>query len=235
VVKEAEPSRWQGGSFVMRALIFANGDLPDAATARRLAEKADLVIAADGGSQHALTLSITPHVVVGDLDSLEPPLRAKLAEAGTRFYPYPSEKDETDLELALLYAVEQGAEEILVLGALGKRIDQTLANLLLLAHPALAEVTVRIVAGHQEAFLIHGEGLVEGLPGDTVSLIPIGGDAHGVTAEGLKWPLAEETLRFGPARGVSNLLLGRKARVRVREGFLLCVVIHKSQTEEAER
>jgi len=235
VVKEAEPSRWQGGSFVMRALIFVNGDLPDAATARRLAEKADLVVAADGGSRHALALGITPHVVVGDLDSLEPSLRAKLAEAGTRFLPYPSEKDETDLELALLYAVEQGAEEVLVLGALGRRIDQTLANLLLLAHPALAGVSVRVIAGRQEVFLIRDEALIEGRPGDTVSLIPIGGDVHGVTAEGLKWPLADETLRFGPARGVSNLLLGREARVRVREGFLLCVVIHKSQTEEAER
>ena len=235
MVKEAEPSRWQGGSFVMRALIFVNGDLPDAATARRLAEKADLVVAADGGSRHALALGITPHVVVGDLDSLEPSLRAKLAEAGTRFLPYPSEKDETDLELALLYAVEQGAEEVLVLGALGRRIDQTLANLLLLAHPALAGVSVRVIAGQQEVFLIHDEALIEGRPGDTVSLIPSGGDVYGVTAEGLKWPLADETLRFGPARGVSNLLLGREARVRVREGFLLCVVIHKSQTEEAER
>ncbi|HEY77294.1 MAG TPA: thiamine diphosphokinase [Thermoflexia bacterium] len=235
MVKEAEPSRWQGGSFVMRAVLFVNGDLPEPETARRLVQTADLVVAVDGGSRHVLALGVFPHVVIGDLDSLEPDLRVRLAEAGTRFLSYPPEKDETDLELALLYAVERGAKEVFVLGALGKRIDQTVANLLLLAHPALAGVAVRIVAGNQEAFLIRDEGLIEGRPGDTVSLIPIGGDARGVTAEGLKWPLADETLRFGPARGISNVLLGREARVRVREGFLLCVVIHKSHHKEAKR
>ncbi len=235
MVKEAEPSRWQGGSFVMRAVLFANGDRPEPAAARRLVKTADLVVAIDGGSQHVLALGVFPHVVIGDLDSLDPDLRARLAEAGTRFLAYPPEKDETDLELALLYAIEQGAGEIFVLGALGKRIDQTVANLLLLAHPALTGTSVRIVAGNQEVFLIRDEASVEGHPGDTVSLLPIGGDARGVTTEGLKWSLADETLRLGPARGVSNVLLGRKARVRVREGLLLCVVIHQSHHKEAER
>lgn len=235
MVKEAEPSRWQGGSFVMRAVLFVNGDPPEPTTASRLARTADLVVAVDGGSRHALSLNIVPHVVIGDLDSLEPDLRVRLVEAGTRFLPYPTEKDETDLELALLYASEQGADEIFILGALGKRIDQTLANLLLLAHPTLTGIQVRIVAGRQEAFLIRDEASITGHPGDTVSLIPIGGDAHGVTTEGLKWTLADETLRLGPARGVSNVLLGREARVYVREGLLLCVVIHQSQIEEAEK
>lgn len=216
----------------MRAVIFANGDPPDRATAQRLVRGADLVIAADGGCRHALSLGITPQVVIGDLDSLEPALRAQLAEAGTRFLTYSPEKDETDLELALLYAAEQGAEEVAVLGAVGSRIDQTLANLLLLTRPALAGASVRIVTGRQEAFLVRDEELVEGRPGDTVSLIPIGGDARGVTAEGFRWPLANETLQFGSTRGVSNVLLGRRAHVYVREGFLLCVVIHTEEGGE---
>ncbi|HIE37724.1 MAG TPA: thiamine diphosphokinase [Anaerolineales bacterium] len=219
----------------MRAVIFANGRFPDPAAHRHLLRPDDLVVAADGGAAHARALGVTPYVVIGDLDSLEPDLRAELAEAGAQFLTRSPAKDETDLELALLYAVRQGAEEVLILGALGGRIDQTVANLLLLAHPALAGVRVRVIEGAQTAFLIRDEALIEGRPGDTVSLIPLGGDARGVTAEGLRWPLREGTLRFGPARGVSNILLGRQARVHVREGMLLCVITHHPNPEEEER
>lgn len=219
----------------MRAVIFANGCFPDPAAHRDLIRPDDLIVAADGGAAYARAVGRVPDVVIGDLDSLEPELRADLLATGTRLLPHPAAKDETDLELALLYAVEQGADNILVLGALGGRIDQTIANLLLLTHPALVRARVRVIEGTQTAFLIRGEALIEGQPGDTVSLIPLGGDARGITAEGLRWPLDDETLRFGPARGVSNVLLGRQAWVRVREGTLLCVLIHRSSPEEEEK
>lgn len=210
----------------MRVVIFANGRLSNPTAYRHLVWADDLILAADGGAAHALAAGLTPHVVIGDLDSLEPALQAQMEAAGARFLSYPSAKEETDLELALLYAAEQGVREILVLGALGGRLDQTLANILLLAHPALEQVQVQVVEGDQTAFLIRHQALVQGNPGDTVSLLPLGGDAQGVTAEGLRWPLRDETLRFGPARGVSNVLLGRQAWVQLREGCLLCVVTH---------
>ena len=211
----------------MRAIIFANGQFPDVKDARDLIRPADLVIAADGGTRHALAAGVTPHVVIGDLDSISPDERARVEAAGgqiVRFSPY---KDETDLELALHHAVRQGATEVVVLAALGGRLDQTVANLLLLALPVLKGLDVRVVEGPQVAFLIRGgDGavLIEGQPGDTVSLIPLGGDAVGVTAVGLEWPLYEDRLRFGLARGVSNVLTAGQARVRVRRGLLLCVL-----------
>ncbi|MGD1993325.1 MAG: thiamine diphosphokinase [Anaerolineae bacterium] len=208
----------------MRVIIFANGLFPDPAAHRRLLRPGDLVIAADGGTLHARAAGVNPHAVIGDLDSLPADLRDELAAGDTRLISRPPAKDETDLELALLYAVEQGAQEIVILGALGGRLDQTLANLLLLALPALRGLDVRIVERDQTAFLIRDQATIEGQPGDVVSLIPLGSDACGVTTDGLKWPLREETLHFGPARGISNLLLGRQARVRVQEGLLLCVV-----------
>jgi len=118
--------------------------------------------------------------------------------------------------------------EIVILAALGGRLDQTIANLLLLALPELDGLDARIVEGPQTAFLIHKDALIEGQPGDTVSLVPLDGDAVGVTADGLEWPLHEDTLRFGPARGVSNVLVAAQARVRVRRGLILCVVTHAS-------
>jgi thiamine pyrophosphokinase len=210
----------------MRVIIFANGELANPQEARRLLQPDTLVIAADGGTRHALATGVTPDIVVGDLDSLSPDDQARLKAIGTQLIRFSPHKDETDLELALLHAARRGAKEIVILGALGGRLDQTIANVLLLALPALKGADVRIVEGAQEAFLIQNEATIKGQPGDTVSLIPLGGDAEGVTAEGLEWQLDEDTLRFGPARGVSNTLTGKQARVRVRRGSLLCVVKH---------
>ena len=96
-----------------------------------------------------------------------------------------------------------------------------------MALPELEGVDVRIVDGAQEALLIRSEALIVGQPGDTVSLIPLGGDAESVTAEGLEWPLDKDTLPFGPARGVSKVLNEEQVRVRVQQGSLLCVIIHR--------
>ncbi len=212
----------------MRAIIFANGEFPDPQSVLDLLHPDDLIIAADGGTRHALNVGVIPQVVIGDLDSLSPDEQACVERAGSRVIPFPPSKDETDLELALLYATSASASEILILAALGGRLDQTIANVLLLSLPELRGLDVRIVEGEQEAFLIRNEARVEGRPGDTVSLIPLGGDAVGVTADGLEWPLSDDTLRFGPARGVSNVLAAEQARVCVRRGMLLCVVTHAS-------
>jgi thiamine pyrophosphokinase len=214
----------------VRAVIFANGELVDPQGVRGMLLPDDLVIAADGGTRHALSVGVVPQVIIGDLDSLSPHDRGKVEAAGSRIIAFSRRKDETDLELALRHARAEGATSIIIHAALGGRLDQTVANLLLLALPDMTEIDVHIVAGPQVAFLIHsgrGEAFVKGRPGDTVSLIPLGGDAIGVTAEGLEWPLHEDTLRFGPARGISNVLVAERAHVRVQQGYLLCVVTRK--------
>ena len=216
----------------MRAIIFANGELPNPQSVKDLLHHGDsddvAIIAADGGTHHALAAGVTPDIVIGDLDSLSPEAQARVEAAGAQIVRFSPRKDETDLELALLYAARGSATKITILGALGGRLDQTLANVLLLALPELRGIDARIVEGAQEAFLIQGEATIDGAPGDTVSLIPLGGNAEGVTTGGLEWPLSEDTLCFGPARGVSNVLTAKQARVRLRQGILLCVVMHES-------
>ena len=213
-------------------VIIANGDMPDRETARRHVDRADLLLAADGGARHALALGFVPHVVIGDLDSLDADRQARLRAAGARFIVHPAAKDETDLELALLYAVEHGAGSIVVLGALGGRLDQTLANVLLLTMTALIGRDVRLVDGPQTAFVVRDEVTLAGEPGDTVSLIPLGGAAHGVTTSELAYPLQDDTLPFGPSLGISNEMTAPQARVQVRDGILLCV--HLSHTASQE-
>ncbi len=213
----------------MRVVIFANGKLNHPEQARESVRPDDLVIAADGGTEHARSVDITPDVVIGDFDSLADGEQERLASTGVETIAFPARKDETDLELALLHAARAGADEIIILAALGGRLDQTVANLLLLAMPELRNIDVHVVEGPQTAFLICTQATIRGEPGDNVSLIPLGGDAEGVTAEGLEWPLHEDTLRFGPARGVSNVLTREEAHVRVQKGLLLCVVRHESK------
>lgn len=217
----------------MRAIVIANGHIGNLENSRVQTWLYDLVICANGGAQHALALGLAPDVLIGDLDSLDGDLRARLEDEGCQVLVHPPRKDETDLELALRYAIDHGVDEILILGALGGRIDQTLANVLLLALPELEGVKTRIVAGDQEMFLIRGQAFIEGQVGDTVSLLPIAGDVTGIAAEGLEYPLQHGTLKFGPTLGISNVLTAPVARVQVEQGLLLCVHI-SSRRENGE-
>ena len=213
----------------MKAIIIANGQIHDSDFYRSLIAPTDLVICADGGAQQALALGLQPQVVVGDLDSLDESLRFRLEKMHCQLIVHPTRKDETDLELALRYATEHGVDEILILGALGGRLDHALANVLLLALPELRSVKAKILDGRQEIFLIREEALVEGQVGDTLSLLPLTEEVTGIYTEGLEYPLENGTLYLGPARGVSNTLTAPQARVRVGQGLLLAVIIHNCE------
>jgi thiamine pyrophosphokinase len=220
----------------MRAIIIAGGQLGNNLDLERWIGTEDWIIGADGGAALAQSRGLTPDVVIGDMDSLSDEDRAALIARGSRFVEHPRAKDETDLELALTYAADAGADDIVIFGALGGRLDHTLANVLLLALPQLAGLGVRIVDDAQDAQLVQGGGtaLVEGEPGDVVSLLPLDGDAHGVTTRGLAWPLDGDILRLGFSRGVSNEMTGNRAEVEVRKGRLL--VIHgRPQAEGSAR
>jgi len=207
----------------MHTVIVANGPEFDAAPFRTLLARADLLIAADGGGNALFAAGITPHVVVGDLDSLEPAAEAAFVAAGAEIRRHAAEKDETDLELALLQAVRAGATSIDLLGAMGGRWDQALANVALLALPELVGRRVRLLDEGQEAYLARGEATIAGAVGDKVSLLPLGGPARGITTRGLYYPLQDAELRFERSRGVSNVIVEPPAQVVVREGLLLVV------------
>jgi thiamine pyrophosphokinase len=209
-----------------RAIVFANGDINDGDMVRRvmLFSGESLLVAADGGARHADRFGVRLDAVIGDMDSIEDQALAALDDGGAQIIRHPAEKDETDLELALKWAVERGATWLRVIGAVGGRLDQTLSNIYLLALPDLNGVDARIVASREETLLARpGWTFIEGQQGDTVSLLPLNGTVFGVKTEGLHYPLRNEDLYFGPARGVSNVMTHDKAVVYVRSGILLVV------------
>ena len=209
-----------------RTLILTNGELlnKSALTVRIEKWNPDQVIAANGGSRHAPMLGLDIDLVVGDLDSIGAAQHQSLLSRGTQFEHFQAEKDETDLELALLRAVEQGATEIAIVGVVGDRLDMVMANILLLTQKMLVPVRVELWLGHQTAWLIRPPGgEITGKAGDTVSLIPLEGDAIGVSTTGLSYSLHGERLFFGPARGVSNEMLEDVCHVDLEAGLLFAV------------
>jgi thiamine pyrophosphokinase len=212
----------------MRAVILANGQLPDPGAARRHIQSADRLICADGGTQHAIRLGLVPDIVVGDLDSIEAPARATLEAAGVRFEAHPVRKDKTDLELALGLAIAEGAMQVDLLATLGGRLDQSLANLLLLTQPEWATVSVRVIEGSETAWVVRGgqTARLTGNAGDTLSLVPLTPQVSGVNLTGVEWPLANATLQLGSTLTISNTLADRVAQLQVAEGLVL--VVHRA-------
>ena len=214
------------------ALVVADGDVPSRAILDEAwpgwGDGVTDVIAADGGLARARELGLEPDLVVGDLDSLDPAIAAEAAGTGTEIQRASPDKDESDTELALLAAIRRGATRVTVLGAFGgPRLDHALANIWLLAHPALAGVEARLLDGSARARLIAAPGTFQlpGRLGATVSLLPVGGDAEGITTHGFRYPLRGESLRTGPARGLSNVRTAPDASVTFREGRLLVVEV----------
>ncbi len=210
----------------MTVLIFANGDIADVAWIRPYLTQAAAIISADGGTRHLLALDEHPDVVVGDMDSLPAEVVRWLAADVVQTVKVPAEKDETDLELALLHAAAHYPGDLLVFGAFGGRIDQTLGNIFLLAHPKLSGRRVTLVDEYQRVWLVtpaENPVVINGRSGDTVSLIPCGVDVQIRATSGLAWTLQQDMLAFGPARGLSNRMTADTATVEVGNGRLICV------------
>jgi thiamine pyrophosphokinase len=190
------------------------------------------VIAADGGARHAPALSLRIDRWVGDGDSLGEAGVADLIAAGIPVDRASPDKDESDTELAVRAALDRSPETIALVGALGgPRLDHALANLTLLSMPELTGIDVRLVGVDARVRSLRAPATsggpasveLEGRIDDLVTLLPVGGDAVGVSTEGLAYALDDEPLPEGLTRGLSNRRVAPVARVVLRSGRLLVV------------
>lgn len=207
------------------ALVFTGGDRPAPHVVRDV-DGTELVIAADSGVDHAVALGFRVDLVVGDLDSAAPAAIEAATAAGAAIERHPADKDATDLELALEAARRLDANEVIVIGGAGGRLDHFLANALLLASPAFASLHVSARIGDAEVVVIRGLAELRGQPGDLCSLLAVGGPAIEVHTIGLRYPLHHETLYPGSTRGVSNEFVEPRAEVSLLDGVLLAVLPH---------
>lgn len=211
------------------ALVLADGSVPPRDALDQAwpgwSDGVDLVVAADGGARHAAAVGRGLDLWVGDGDSIGEAELAALEAAGVPIRRSPVDKDESDAELAALAALDAGATRLTVLGALGgERIDHGLANVWLLGHPRLAGCDVRLLDAAVRIRLVGpGRADLGGRTGDLVSLFPFGGDATGLTTDGLRYPLRGEALPSGPSRGLSNVRIAEDAALTVGSGRILVV------------
>jgi thiamine pyrophosphokinase len=218
----------------MDGWIFANGELDENAVLRDLISRETKIIAADGGLKHIRKLNLIPDFVIGDMDSVTENEAEWLKKNKIAIARYPESKDETDLELAINYALASGLKRIRIAGATGGRADQFLGNIFLLLRDDLVGVDIRIDDGLEEICLVRSEMKIEGKRGDILSLIPVMKPAEGITTEGLAYPLVNETLFPQKTRGISNVMLGDTACVSVKKGLLICVHIRKEVNRNDE-
>jgi thiamine pyrophosphokinase len=207
----------------MKVVVVAHGELDP--RDREHLRGHDLLVAADGGALHLDALGVRPDVLIGDLDSVPAAMVERLAAAGTRVERRSPDKDESDTELAVLLASDAGGTEVVVLAALGGRLDHELANVLMVADPAWRGIDLRIRRGGTLVRPLHGEATLQldAEAGDVVTLLPIGGDAEAVRTTGLRYTLNGERLRFGRSRGLSNEVERAPASVSLETGTLLVV------------
>lgn len=211
----------------MKKVVFvvSGGELGDPAFLREQAATAlpAAVICADGGARHLEAAGMPPDLIVGDMDSLDSTSLRYYEAKGCRIIRHPRRKDETDTELALLEAFAMAPAEVWIWGALGHRIDHTLANISLLVRGKEKGIDVKLIDGWCELFLIDRRKVIQGEAGQTVSLFPYGGPAGGVTLTGFEFPLTKAVMETGRPYGVSNRMTAGKGIIELDSGCLLAV------------
>jgi thiamine pyrophosphokinase len=206
-------------------LIVAGGEPPGKELLHGLALKAQMIIAADRGAQYCLQSGITPGLVVGDMDSIDRGSIDTLSALGVAMKRVNADKDRTDTEIALDEAIGRGAKSVEILGAIGDRIDHTLANIHLLRKALRHGVAARITSETQQVFLVDSSETITGGKGCTVSFLPLTHQVEGISLTGFQYELEDASMEIGKPYGISNVVTGDQARVRVGKGILLAVLV----------
>ncbi len=211
----------------MKVIIITGGQIDDSFACDWIkTHPYDYMIAADSGMNFLHRNGIVPNVIAGDFDSvssesLEAFSKMKNVEM-LRLNPI---KDDTDTEFVIREAIRRGAKEITILGATGTRLDHVLGNMHLLGIGIKEQVSIFLVDTHNRIRMIEKEHTIlkEEQFGDFVSLLPICGDAKGVTLQGMKYPLLNATITSFSSLGISNEIVEEKAVISIAEGVLLLI------------
>lgn len=211
----------------MRFVIISGGHIDDAFALNYLEENEyDCMIAADSGMNFLHRNGLVPDIIAGDFDSVQSSsLQYFQGLNNVQVIKLNPMKDDTDTEFVIREAIRRGATEIIVLGATGTRLDHVLANVNLLGIGLEENVSIELVDAHNRIRMIDDSLEIKKSNqfGSFVSILPVKGDAKGVTLEGMKYPLQDADIVCFSSLGISNEIVGDTARIIVREGVLLVI------------
>ncbi len=206
-------------------IIVSNGRFGDISFFQdKIAKMPDrLIICCDGAARKMAQTKIKPDIIIGDMDSLEPFVLESLKKDGIKTIEHPAQKDFTDTELALDYALKLNPKKIFIWGALGGRIDHILGNVFLLLKGKKAKTNTYIIDEYAEVFLPQDEVIFNDAAGCIVSLLSVSPKVEGITLSGFAYSLKNETLCMGETRGLSNYINESIAKIEFRAGDLLVI------------
>lgn len=209
------------------AVVVIGGVAPDRRLAKLL-NQPNLVVAADVGLHHAIDLGLRVNAVVGDMDSVDRAVLVGAEVNGVEVVRSPSDKDLTDTELALRHAIDRGATHLTLVTGGGGRLDHQLGVIASLAHREFAHCLISAWWDTARLDVLHGPTSrdVTGTVGEVIGLHAFGGDAHGVTTNGLKWNVSGETFPAYSSRGVSNEFIRSTASISLESGILIVTRPH---------
>lgn len=205
-------------------MIVSSGSMQDYAFYQSNLRQDDYIICADGGFRHLCAMKRKPDIFLGDFDSAN---RAEVLAhplmEGVPVIPFARMKNETDTHNAVLYALEHGYREILLLGCAGSRLDHTLSNLHLLKFIRQQGGQGMLLTEHNRVQVTDTQLEIEQIPGYHVSLLAMSDQVTGLTTEGLLYPLHDFTLLQGMSRGISNEFVATQALVTIKSGWLMVI------------
>ncbi|HBU06456.1 MAG TPA: thiamine diphosphokinase [Candidatus Magasanikbacteria bacterium] len=204
----------------MKILIVANGEIKNFGFYKDLIDKFDLVICADGGANFCHGLKIIPDYIIGDFDSVDKILLEELKNNYKTKVIYDPDQDKTDLELAIKLAESFNPDEINIIGAIGDRMDHTLANIICLDQ-VNRKIKTKIINEKNEIELIEDFCEIKGERGEIVSVIPLN-LVTGLTYTGLKYGVKDKQVNLGWL-GVCNRLSDEKASINLQSGKVLII------------
>lgn len=209
----------------VRAVIISHGRINNWDFYRQFIKPEDIVICADGGANHAFKLDLIPQLIIGDMDSISAEVMQFYSQKKVEIKRFSAEKNKTDTELALDYALALNeVDRVIVMAAVGDRVDHTWANVYLLSKGAPKGKSCAIVESNCRIYFVDKTLSLKGKPGDIVTILPFGSVAEGVTLEGFRYPLQKGKLIGASSLGVSNELIDQKAQINVNKGCLLVFV-----------
>lgn len=182
------------------------------------------IIAVDKGLEVLDELDILPSYIIGDFDSVDKELLNKYREKDIEIKELNPEKDYTDTHMGLRQAIEFGSDEIIIIGAIGTRMDHTIANIHVMTEALDKNISCRMCDEYSDITIINKD--TEILKSDEykyLSIIPLTTEVKGVTLEGFKYRLNNRDLRVGESIGISNEQIENKAIIRMKEGKLIVI------------
>jgi len=208
----------------MRFVVLANGDMKELDFYKKIIKKGDYIITADGAIHYAFQMGIKPDLAIGDFDSTNENLMKVLEEKKIKVLKYPKEKDFTDTELAINYAVEKEASEIILMGAIGSRIDHSFSNIALMAKIAEKGIKCRIINENNDCYFVTDNISFEKINKRFISIIPISNEVEIEKTHGLYYPLENDILHFGTPRGVSNFSIEDNVSISLKRGVAMVIL-----------